>query len=270
MSRKGKITQLLQAMAGGDPDAMDKLIPMVYSEMRAIAHGRMQGERDSHTLHTTALVHEAYLKLVDLDRIQYRDRAHFFAVAARAMRYILVNYARRRDAQKRGGGRYRVTLEDAHLMTRQQALDVLALEDALEHLQSFSERPFRVVECRFFAGLTIAETAVALDISPATVKRDWNLARAWLNRELRVSMAEKDASENDATETAAGEKGAGASDVTKAADVTDARDASDAEGRSADARTTGVRKATPRADAGGHEHARREDASHGAMSREEP
>jgi len=260
MSRKGKITQLLQAMAGGDPDAMDKLIPMVYSEMRAIAHGRMQGERDSHTLHTTALVHEAYLKLVDLDRIQYRDRAHFFAVAARAMRYILVNYARRRDAQKRGGGRYRVTLEDAHLMTRQQALDVLALEDALEHLQSFSERPYRVVECRFFAGLTIAETAVALDISPATVKRDWNLARAWLNRELRVSMAEKDA----------GEKAAGASDVTKAADVTDARDASDAEGRGADARTTGARKSNPRTDAGRREHARREDASHGAMRREKP
>lgn len=270
MSQKGEITQLLQAMAGGDPDAMDKLIPMVYSEMRAIAHGRMQGERDGHTLHTTALVHEAYLKLVDLDRIQYRDRTHFFAVAARAMRYILVNYARRRDAQKRGGGRYRVTLENAHLMTRQQALDVLALEDALEQLQSFSERPYRVVECRFFAGLTIAETAVALDISPATVKRDWNLARAWLNRELRNSMAEKDAAEKDF-----GEESAGTSDVTKTADGTDARDASDAEGRGADglgadAHTTGVRKATPRADAGGREHARREDASHGAMRREEP
>lgn len=181
---RGRVTALLQAAAAGDPAAMDRLMPIVYGELRAIAHGRMRGERRDHTLSTTALVHEAYLKLVDLDRIQYRDRAHFFAIAAQAMRYILVDHAQRRNAQKRGGGRTRVSLENTPLMTEQQALEVLALEDALVRLRTLSERQHQVVECRFFAGLTIAETSAALDISPATVKRDWNAARAWLNREL--------------------------------------------------------------------------------------
>lgn len=181
---RGQVTALLQAAAAGDPRAMDRLMPIVYGELRAIAHGRMRGERRDHTLSTTALVHEAYLKLVDLDRIQYRDRAHFFAIAAQAMRYILVDHAERRKAQKRGGDRTRVSLEGTPLMTEQQALEVLALEDALVRLRALSERQHQVVECRFFAGLTIAETSAALDVSPATVKRDWNAARAWLNREL--------------------------------------------------------------------------------------
>jgi len=184
------VTELLHAASAGDDNAMDRLMPIVYDRLRAIAHGRMQGERRDHTMSTTALVHEAYLKLVDLDRIQYRDRAHFFAIAAQAMRYILVDYAERRNAQKRGGDRSRVPIEYAPLMTDHQALDILALDHALDRLGELSDRQHRVVECRFFAGLTIAETATALDVSPATVKRDWNLARAWLNRELADETVE--------------------------------------------------------------------------------
>ena len=180
-----KVTGLLQAAAAGDPDAFDQLFPIVYDELKQVAHHRLRRERPGHTLNTTALVHEAYLKLVDLDQIAYQGRAHFFAVAAQAMRNILVNYALKRKAQKRGGGRPHVPLDDVVVMSEQQADELLALDEALERLQALNERQYRVVECRFFGGLTIEESAAVLRISPATVKRDWNHARAWLNRELR-------------------------------------------------------------------------------------
>ena len=188
MEQPGKVTQLLNASADGDREAFDQLFPIVYSGLRRIAHRRMQGERSDHTLNTTALVHEAYLKLVDLDRIQYKGRAHFFAVAAQAMRNILVSYAYRRKTAKRGGDQAKLPLDDVVVMTEERAEEVLALDEALQRLKHLNERGHQVVECRFFGGMSIEETAIALDISPATVKRDWNLARAWLNRELRDDL----------------------------------------------------------------------------------
>lgn len=185
MDNQGEITRLLIASSEGDQEAFDELVPMVYEELHQMAHHHMRNERSGHTLDTTALVHEAYLKLVKLDRIQYQNRAHFFAIAAQAMRNILVSYAHRRNAQKRGGGQPKLPLEDVVLLSKQQAIQLLDLNEALNELEAMSERQSRVVECRFFAGLTIQETADALDISPATVKRDWNLARAFLNRALR-------------------------------------------------------------------------------------
>lgn len=187
MDDRGTVTELLDALSDGDREALDRLFPIVYEELRRIARRRLSKERPGHTLNTTALVHEAYLKLVGLDSIQYEGRAHFFAVAAQAMRNILVSYAQYKKAAKRGGGRPGVPLDEAVVMSEQQADGILALDEALGRLQALGERQYRVVESRFFAGLTIEETAEALDISPATVKRDWNLARAWLNRELRRS-----------------------------------------------------------------------------------
>jgi RNA polymerase sigma factor (TIGR02999 family) len=185
MEPVGELTKLLNASAGGDREAFDQLFPMVYSALRGVAHQRLQNERPGHTLSTTALVHEAYLKLVDLDRIQYKGRAHFFAVAAQAMRNILVSYAHRRKALKRGGDQAKLPLDDVVVMSEARAEEVLALDEALERLKAVDARRHQVVECRFFGGMSIEETATALGISPATVKRDWNLARAWLNRELR-------------------------------------------------------------------------------------
>jgi len=184
MSGQEKVTGLLMAFAEGDPAAFDALFPLVYDELRRVARHRLRSERDGHTLNTTALVHEAYLKLVGLDRMQYQGRAHFFAVAAQAMRNILVSYALRRKTQKRGGGQPHLPLDEALFLSEQQAEEILALDEALGRLATLSERQHQVVECRFFGGLTVEETAEVLDISPATVKRDWNLARAWLNREL--------------------------------------------------------------------------------------
>lgn len=181
---QGDITALLAAHSSGDPDAMDELFPLVYDELRRIAHQRMRGERTDHTLRTTALVHEAYLELVDLDRVDWQDRSHFFALAARVMRNVLVDYAVKRNAEKRGGDRDRVPLQEGDATAEINFGDVLAVHQALERLETVDERSVRVVECRFFAGLTIEETANALGISPATVGRDWRMARAWLNHEL--------------------------------------------------------------------------------------
>lgn len=178
------VTQLLLALGDGDTAAMDRLMPIVYEELRGLAHRQLLHELRGHTLSTTALVHEAYLKLVRLDRIQWQNRAQFFALAAQAMRRILVNYAQQRKALKRGGGVPDVPLDDVVVMSEQQAEQVLALDGALERLRALSERQHAVVECRFFGGLSIEDTAAVLDISPATVKRDWNVARAWLNREM--------------------------------------------------------------------------------------
>lgn len=157
---------------------------MVYEELRIIARHQLAGEAEGHTLNATAVVHEAYLRLAKLDRIDWQDRAHFFAIASQAIRRVLVDYAIRRNAIKRGGGRKRVDLSKVPLFEDSDADAVLALNQALERLQALDERQVRVVECRFFGGMSIEETALALDVSHATVKRDWVLARAWLNREL--------------------------------------------------------------------------------------
>lgn len=187
---QGEITALLEAHSSGDPDALDELFPLVYDELRRIAHKRMRGERRGHTLHTTALVHEVYLELIDLDGVDWQNRNHFFAIAARVMRNVLVDYAVKRKADKRGGDRDRVPLEDWDGAADVVLEDVLSVHQALERLETIDERQVRVVECRFFAGLTIKETSDTLGISPATVGRDWRMARAWLNRELTNGAGE--------------------------------------------------------------------------------
>ena len=185
---QSEVTRLLMSTAGGDATAFDRLFPLVYQELRRIAHNRLRRERADHTLNTTALVHEAYLKLVGLNEIRYASRAHFFAIAAQAMRNILVSYAMRRNAQRRGGGKQPIPFEDEMYVTDQEVDDILALDEALKRLKTLSERQHNVVECRFFAGMTVEETAAVLSVSEATVKRDWSLSRAWLNRELRRDM----------------------------------------------------------------------------------
>jgi RNA polymerase sigma factor (TIGR02999 family) len=181
-----EINRLLQNARQGDTAAVDRLFPVVYEELRRIAHRGLARERPSHTLSTTALVHEAYLKLVDQDRAGWNDRTHFLAIAATAMRRILVDYARRRKRLKRGGGRRPVTLDDAMLLADQRADELIALDDALSALAAVSERLSRVVECRFFAGLTTEETAAVLQVTSRTVERDWQKARAWLFARLRA------------------------------------------------------------------------------------
>lgn len=178
------VTQALTDLTAGDPDALDRLLPVVYDHLRGIAQRELRRERAEHTLNATALVHEAYLKLVQLDRITWEGRAHFFGAAAQAMRRILISYARMRKADKRGSGAEHVSLDDVVLAARDRPARVLALDEALTRLALLDERQARVVECRYFAGMSVEETGTALGISPATVKRDWTLARAWLNRAL--------------------------------------------------------------------------------------
>jgi RNA polymerase sigma factor (TIGR02999 family) len=178
-----RVEELLRAVCGGDRSAFDELFPLIYDTLRRMAHRKLTRERAGHTLLTTDLVHEAYLKLVRLDRIEWQGRAHFLAIAAQSMRNILVNSALARKAVKRGGGADR-PLEEAVAVADAPTSDLLALHRALERLEAVDARQSRVVECRFFAGMSIEETAEALRISPASVKRDWALARAWLNREL--------------------------------------------------------------------------------------
>lgn len=182
--RRRDITARALGEAAQSRESLDDFVPELYEELRGLAHQQLGGERPDHTLCTTALVHEAYLKLAKLDRLEWQNRAHFCAEAARAMRRILVDYAVRRGAKKRGGDRNRVELQDRFAITDAEAGQLLSLHRALEDLESQHPRHARVVECRFFAGMTIPEIGEALDISPATVKRDWQMARAWLNREL--------------------------------------------------------------------------------------
>jgi RNA polymerase sigma-70 factor, ECF subfamily len=189
MREPGDVTQLLESAGAGEPLAMDQLFSVVYDELQRIAHRQLRLERSGHTLETSGLVHEAYLKLVGLDRMEWRGRSHFFAAAAGAMRRILIDHAQSRRALKRGGGHPRVSLDEGGIAARDllddRSLDeLLALDQALERLRALDERQARVVECRFFSGMTIDEVAEALDVSPMTVKRDWAAARAWLNREL--------------------------------------------------------------------------------------
>ena len=183
--RRGEVTRLLAELGRGGQAVVDRIMPILYDELRQIAHRHLRGERRDHTLDTTAVVHEAYVKLVGLDRIAWQNRAHFLAVAAQAMRRVLVDYAVSRKTQKRGGSRRRVQLEDARLEAIEPSDSVVALDAALHRLEGMNNRLSRVVECRYFGGMSVDETARALQLSPATVKRDWQTARAWLNRELQ-------------------------------------------------------------------------------------
>lgn len=185
MPQAADITAQLQAWAAGEPTARETLFPLVYEELRRIAHRQLQREWEGHTLDTTALVHEAYLKLVDQTRAGFTDRAHFFAVAANAMRRILVDYARRYLADKRGGAPRRVTLTDDMLVAEERADTLLAINDALLELSRIDERLSKVVECRFFGGLTEEETAEVLGVTARTVRRDWTKAKGWLHRTLK-------------------------------------------------------------------------------------
>ena len=184
MSHQSEVTQLLSELGRGGPAALNRLIPILYDELRHIARRHLRGERPDHTLDTTALVHEAYVKLVGLDRMTWQNRAHFLAVAAQAMRRVLVDYAVTRRAQKRGGERQRVPLEDVAAGTDQPLETLLALDRALRGLEGLDGRLSRVVECRYFGGMSVEETAEVLQVSEATIKRDWSIARAWLNRAL--------------------------------------------------------------------------------------
>lgn len=182
---KSELERTLPTAARSGRAAVDKLVPIIYDELRRIAHRRLRAEQTGHTLETTGLVHEAYLRLAGAEGLQFQSRAHFLAIAAQAMRHVLIDSAVTRKAQKRGGGRHPISLDAVPIIAETRSEDVLALDEALQRLSAINERQARVVECRYFGGMNIEETALALDMSPATVKRDWTLARAWLNRELQ-------------------------------------------------------------------------------------
>jgi RNA polymerase sigma factor (TIGR02999 family) len=178
------ITDLLLQLRAGDPEALNRLFPLVYAQLRLIAHRQLQAERPGHTLGTTGLVHETYLRLVDQTRVEWRDRGHFFALAARAMRRILVDYARRYRALRRGGGLQPLALDEDDTAVAERGETLLALDEALERLAAVNGRLCQVVECRYFGGLTEEETAEALGVTSRTVQRDWAKARGWLYLEL--------------------------------------------------------------------------------------
>jgi RNA polymerase sigma-70 factor, ECF subfamily len=184
-----QVTVLLQAWSNGDPSAPEKLTPLIYSELRRLARRSMRRENPQHTLETGALINEAYLRLADWKNARWENRAHFYGVASQIMRRVLVDYARSRSYQKRGGGARPVSIDEAIVPLPNQAPDVLALDEALERLAKLDSRKSRVVELRFFAGLSVEETAGVLNVSPFTVIRDWNFAKAWLHREIRRSDA---------------------------------------------------------------------------------
>jgi RNA polymerase sigma factor (TIGR02999 family) len=179
------VTQLLQQWSKGDDAALAELTPLIYDELRRLAHHYMKGERPDHTLQTTALVNEAYLRLADQTNPNWQSRAHFFAVAARAMRRILVSYARSNRAQKRGGGGARVELDEAAIMSPEQSNEIVDVHEALERLGTLDSRKARVVELKYFGGLNYDEMAEVLKISPVTVRRDWRFAKAWLYTEFQ-------------------------------------------------------------------------------------
>lgn len=181
------VTEWLIAWSQGDEAALNQLIPLVHEELRRLAKRYMRrerGQRPGHTLQTTALVNEAYLRLIDASQVQWQNRAHFFAISARLMRRILVDYARAHSYAKRGGGAQHIQLDEAAVFTKESALDLVALDDALAALTRIDERKTRVIELRFFGGLSVEETAEVLKVSPDTVMRDWRLAKSWLLREL--------------------------------------------------------------------------------------
>ena len=182
---QNQVTQLLLDWGNGDKAALDKLVPVVYQELRRLAAYYMRRERPGHTLQTSALVNEAYMRLVDYSQMRWQSRAHFFAVAAQAMRRILVEHARKRHFAKRGGGAAKVSFDEAAIVSQGQAADLVALDDALTSLEAMDERKARIVELRYIGGLNIEETAEVLSISPATVQREWRAAKAWLYREIK-------------------------------------------------------------------------------------
>jgi len=184
------ITDLLLQIRDGSPEALDRLFPLVYEALRRIARRQLHGERPGHSLDTTGLVHETYLRLVDHDRLQWQDRGHFFALASRAMRQILVDYARRYRALRRGGGAHHQELREEDAATDERGETLIALDEALERLAAINPRLNQVVECRYFGGLTEEETAEALGVTTRTVQRDWAKARGWLYLELRSSHPE--------------------------------------------------------------------------------
>ena len=183
--QRGEITEMLKACSGGNREAMDNLVPLVYEELHRQAHRYLNRERSNHTLQTTALVHEAYLRLIEYRFVDWQNRAHFFGMAANMMRRILVNYAVSQNRLKRGSGDEHLPLEEAlTVATTDRDINLLALDKALNELAELDERQAQIVELRYFSGLSIEETAEVLQISPATVKRDWSMAKAWLRSEL--------------------------------------------------------------------------------------
>ncbi len=185
VNKSKEITRMLQEWSGGKQEALDALLPLVYAELHRQASRYLRRERAGHTLQTTALIHEAYLKLIDQREVNWQNRAHFFGIAAQAMRRILVDYARERHRAKRGGIGESLPLEEAALVvSEERRVDLVALDEALTRLAKFDERQARIVELRYFSGLSIEETAEVLRISPATVKSDWNVAKAWLRHEI--------------------------------------------------------------------------------------
>src|SRR5215510_5179086 len=185
-SSQHEVTELLQKWRSGDRKALDKLTPLVYDELHRLAHRYLRGERPGHTLQTTALVNEAYVQLVGQD-VEWENRAHFFAVSAQVMRHILVDYARQRSSSKRGGELQRVDLNSEAIVSRERALELIALDEALKALNELYPRRSQVVELRYFGGLNNAEAAAVMNVSAATIERDWRFARAWLYRELQQS-----------------------------------------------------------------------------------
>ena len=182
-----QVTQLLQQWSEGDQNALDKLMPMVHDELHRLAHQHMRRESAGHVLQTSALINEAYIRLVDQPQMRWQSRGHFFGIAARLMRHILVDDARKRNAAKRGGSLIQVPLDEASTVVQEQAANVAALDDALQRLETIDERQGKIVELRFFGGLSIEETAEVLKVSPGTVMRDWTFARAWLRNEMSVA-----------------------------------------------------------------------------------
>jgi RNA polymerase sigma-70 factor, ECF subfamily len=185
MSAPEDVTLLLSGINNGDGTAPEKLLPLVYEELRRLARSYLQNERRDHTLQPTALVHEAYIRLVDWKNVSWQNRAHFFAVAAQVMRKILVDYARQKRAQKRGGGDTVLELDETVSFSSKREIDLILLNEALEDLAKLDPVQEKIIELRFFGGLTIEETAHALKISPATVKREWTAAKAWLYRRMK-------------------------------------------------------------------------------------
>ena len=191
MPTPGEVTRLLQDWSGGDKDALDRLIPYLHEELRRLASSHMRRERPGHTLQTTALINEAYVRLIDWKNVRWQSRAHFFGVAAQLMRRILVDFARSRNYAKRGGrDRQMVSLDDASAVSPDSAREIVALDEALQSLSVIDARKSRIVELRFFGGLTIEEAAAVLGISSRTILREWDLAKAWLSRELDSEKAQ--------------------------------------------------------------------------------
>jgi RNA polymerase sigma factor (TIGR02999 family) len=184
MPASQNVTEILRDWRNGDQEALGKLIPMVYDELRRQAAGYLRRERSGHTLQPTALIHEAYLRLINQQNIDWQNRAHFYAIAARLMRQILVDHARKRQATKRGGSDLKIPLEEAMVISSGRDVDLVALDEALTRLAALDPQQSRIVELRYFSGLSVEETAEALGVSSRTVRRDWNVAKAWLRQQI--------------------------------------------------------------------------------------